>query len=375
MNGLLRYAKLYYERWGVTPVPIRYIGDQQVPVIKWGNLFTKDEPILIENENVWEKASGIAILPRRNHVVIDIDRFDSEEQRIIVAEFLVKQSYPVVLTRRGIHVHFNADRPIGELHVYFIDSENEEEVHVGEGGGSKHKHLWAVPPTNRHGFVYRFFNSDFIKELPAIGLEEFETELGIVFPVRITEKTAGTVKGSASERIELLPPIPGIEKLTDRELLILLLYIYKQLRCSGLMKLVADWLTTGTVKIKKIQWGRRTTRFWFLHTVTATLALLGANSEQVANLLSTYEDEDGKPYDSHENAIWTVYKWGKEGKNVPTFKKLYVLKRGQCPFCALTGGRNCGKNPVMRVYWWLQSRGRYRVEEVVRKLLEKHETT
>ncbi len=330
-------------------------------MVKWGELFEQEEPVLIGRKDVWERADGIAILPRGFHVVIDIDEFDSEEQRKTVAEYLAQQAYAVVLTKRGIHVHFNSKRVVGELRIY--DNEGRK---IGEGGGARFKHLWAAPPTNRHGFVYQFFNStDTVPELISVSIDEFESDIGIVFSVKIEELKQTPVTGT-SAKLKEVDPVPGITELTRDEVIALLAGIYHAIGCSGLRDLVLEWLTTGKVNMRKFSWANRTSRFQFIHIVAATLALLGATEQQVAEVLNAYEDLDGKPHDAHKSALWTVYKW-----KAPLQKRIYILPRGQCPFCVMRGYRNCGKNPAMRVYWWLQSRGRELAEELVQHLLTK----
>jgi len=140
--------------------------------------------------------------------------------------------------------------------------------------------------------------------------------------------------------------------------------IYHDVGCNGLRDLMYEWVKDGRIEMRKFGWGNRTNRFYFLHTVAATLALLSVSEAKVAEVLNSYEDLDGKAVDAHESALYTVY----ESKQ-QLFRRLYVLKRGECFFCSARGYRNCQKNPVMRIYYYLQSRGRMRVEEIVKKLL------
>jgi len=370
MSELLRHARLYFDKWCVTPVPIKYEGDRQVPLLKWGALFDKEEPVLVDKAELWVQAHGIAVLPRGNHVIVDLDVFMNNEQRMNVAKYMSRQGYAVVITRRGLHIHFNVKQPVGELRLYDIDGNR-----VGEGGGSKYKHIWACPPTNRNGFIYKFYGHDTVPELITIpGIDEFELDIAAVYFVKVHQVVSTSITGN-NIVLEAIDPIPGIEKLSTDELLALLAGVYHAINCNGLRDLVLEWLTTGKVNMRKFGWANRTSRFFFLHTITATLALLGATEQQVAEVLNGYEDLDGKPHDAHKSALWTVYKWG-EGENkkhVDLFRRLYVLKRGECFFCSIRGYRNCGKNPVMRIYWWLQSRGREIVEDLVNHILSKRD--
>ena len=116
----------------------------------------------------------------------------------------------MVLTRRGIHVHFNANRLVGKLSLF------NEEGEGREGGNRRSKNLWAVPSTVRHGFTYHFFNNtDTVPELISVSLDEFEADIGIVFPVEIRESQ--TVNVSENITLSNVEPIPGINELSERE--------------------------------------------------------------------------------------------------------------------------------------------------------------
>ena len=362
MESLYFYAVKYYKKWRVTPIPTVYKNDMQ-PLVRWSNYYNKNELVLVKEK--WKEATGIAILPCCKHVVVDIDVFKNEEERLITAEWLRKHDYAVVLTRRGLHIHFNIKKEqIGEIRLY------RNNRRAGEGGGALYKHLWTVPPTRRNNFIYKFYNydEDDVPDLPTLyDLEDFYDDISLVLhDLKYVVVKHNTITGS-SMMLEGVDPIAEIDKLNEDGLLALLAGIYHALNCQGLRDLVLEWITTGSVKMRKFGWSNRTSRFYFLHTIAATLALLGASEQQVAALLNKYEDVDGKPADAHQSALYTVFKW-----RAPLNKRLYVLKRGECPFCTLKGYKNCMKNPVMRVYYWLQSRrGRETTVELVRYILEK----
>jgi len=353
--NLYEYAKTYYENWKVTPVPIIYINDNQQPLIAWSKVYEKEEPILIEDEELWSKAHGIAILPRRNHIVIDIDNYPNIDALIE----RLRKKFIIVKTRRGVHIHAEVDKPIGELRIYRFGEK------VGEGGGSLFKHLWTVPPTNRNGFIYKFVGyEEGVPDLTKWKWEDLKDYLELELGAEIEEVS---VKPLSGKDISLnVYGIKGIEQLSVDQLKILLFMLYHDVGCFGLRDLMYEWIKDGRVGMRKFGWGNRTSRFYFLHTISATLALLGAPHKVIAEVLNSYEDADGKPHDSHKSALWTIYEWKQ-----PLFRRLYVLKRGECFFCSIRGYRNCQKNPVMRVYYYLESRGRERVGEMVRKLLER----
>jgi len=353
--NLYEYAKMYYEKWKVTPVPIVYVNDNQHPLIKWSDLYEKPEPVLIRNEDLWRKAHGIAILPRGNHVTIDVDRHPYIDK--VIEE--LRKEFVIVRSRRGMHIHAEVDRPIGEIRIY------REGERIGEGGGSLYKHLWTVPPTKRGDFVYRFVGyEEGVPEVPKLKWEELKSYLEFLLSAEIEEVTAKPVSG---KDISLnVYSVSGIDRLSAEQLKILLFMLFHDVNCYGLRDLMYEWIKDGRIEMRKFGWGNRTSRFYFLHTIAATLALLGAPHRKVAEVLESYEDVDGKPDDSHRSALWTVYEWKQ-----PLFRRLYVLRRGECLFCSIRGYRNCQKNPVMRVYYYLESRGRLRVEEMVRKLLER----
>jgi len=345
---------LYYEKWRVTAVPIVYVNDSQRPLVKWSDLYEK-EAELISDEELWRRAHGVAVLPRGNHVVIDVDSYPDVDA---LANRLRKELV-LVRTRRGLHIHAEVDRAVGELRIYRYGER------IGEGGGALYKHLWTVPPTNRNGFIYKFVGyEEGVPDLPKWKWEDLKDYLELELNAEIEEVSAKPLSG---KDISLnVCSISGIEQLSVEQLKILLFMLFHDVGCYGLRDLMYEWIKDGRIEMRKFGWGNRTSRFYFFHTVTATLALLGAPHRKVAELLETYEDADGKPDDSHKSALWTVYEWKQ-----PLFRRLYVLKRGECFFCSIRGYRNCQKNPVMRVYYYLESRGRLRVEEMVRKLLER----
>uniref|UniRef100_A0A7J2TC75 DNA primase/polymerase bifunctional N-terminal domain-containing protein n=1 Tax=Ignisphaera aggregans TaxID=334771 RepID=A0A7J2TC75_9CREN len=351
---LRSYAKKYYEKWRVSPIPIVYdSNDNMVPLIKWGDIFDKESPVLIDKEEVWRKASGIAILPHGNHVAIDFDLpsyMSKDKYAEIMTDYFV-----VVRTRRGFHVHFEVDQPVGRIEIRIYDE------HAGEGGGSLFKHVWTVPPTMRSGFQYRFLKHDDVPELPRYSWEEAKTIIEVELLCEIIETLGSHLKGS---NMQLgVESIAGVEALTADQLKILLFLIFHDMKCKGLRDLMYEWVKLGRVNMKKFGWGNRTSRFYFLHTIASVLALLGCSEAKATEVLESYWDLDGKPSDSHSSALWTVYRW-----RVDLFRRLYVLRRGECPFCSLRGYSNCQKNPVMRFYYYQQSRGREKLAEIVKKL-------
>jgi len=350
---LIEYARLYVEKWKVTPIPISYVNDNQTPFVKWGDLAEKNEPVLVESEEVWRRATGIAILPRRNHVVIDIDDYADPDS---LARRLVEDGLVVVRTRRGLHVHAEVDKPVGEIRIYSYGER------IGEGGGSLFKHLWTVPPTKRGDFTYKFVNcEDCVPYLPKLSWDDFKTLIELEAIAKVEEITSKQLSGS--DITLSVEQVRGVEKLTPEQLKILLFLIYHDMGCLGLRDLVYEWLKDGQVRMRKFPWSNRTSRFYFLHAIAATLALLGVEEKRTAEVLASYEDIDGKPADSAESALYTIYR-----SKQALFKRLYIMKRGECPFCSLRGYRNCQKNPILRIYYYLQSRGRIRVEEMAAKL-------
>ena len=352
--GLITYAEKYYEKWNVTPVPVIYDNNGNMkPLVRWTPLYEKPEPVLISDEKLWERAEGIAIIPRRTHVVIDVDKCPYADDVI----GRLKGELVIARTCRGFHIHANIDKAVGELRIYRFGEK------IGEGGGALFRHLWTVPPTRRGTFCYKFVGRDGVPDLPRLRWEDLRDLIEVELDCKIEELTNQPVKGE--NVVVSADPVKGIDCLSVDQLKILLFLIFHDMNCYGLRDLTYEWIKTGTVNMRKFAWGSRTGRFYFLHTVAAILALLGVPHRKAVKVLETYEDLDGKPHDAHESALWTVYKWDQ-----PLFRRLYVMRRGECPFCSIRRYRNCQKNPVLRFYYYLQSRGKDRVQELVDKLLK-----
>jgi len=359
---LYSYARKYYEKWKVTPIPIVYDNnDKMIPLIKWGTIYEKSEPVLIKDEKLWKRATGIAIIPRGDHVAIDFDKLpEFDSLRDYYMEKLAEH-FVVVQTKRGLHIHFEVEKPIGELRIYYYGEK------IGEGGGSLFKHPWTMPPTRRSNFTYTFYKYDDVPELPKYKWEDVKDLIKFALTVDIEEITSKPLKG---KNISIaVAPVKNIDQLSVEQLKILLFLIFHDMNCYGLRDLMYEWIKNGMVNMRKFGWGNRTSRFYFLHTITSVLAMIGVPHKKVADLLETYEDLDGKPNDAHESALWTVYEWEQD-----LFRRLYVMKRGECLFCSIRRYRNCQKNPVLRFYYYLQSRGKEKIEEIVDKLLSNGRT-
>ena len=201
---------LYVDGFGMVPVFVRDVEDQMVPVHRyrddWITRPRSLDEVLSLYDRVRDRIDGVALatgpynsLHDLGRGVIDVDDILGRDRDSIVKR--ISYRYPVVVTRRGFHIHFliNSDSKPYMLRV--TADLDDERKHIGEGG-VLFPHLWTSPPSIRGGFVYKWvINGKELNNPIDVERELRKTNRDELLPVTDIDELSNDLTGVLDETI------------------------------------------------------------------------------------------------------------------------------------------------------------------------------
>jgi len=308
-----------------------------------------------------KKPSGLGLicnLSEENLIFLDFDEWQHIwKEKTEGMQWFAKEGWIVYETPRGFRALHLLDRNTSRLGDFAIIYNN---VHIGEGSGTKSLHKWTVPPSYVIGrdFYYTFLiyrNGTFERtkypwdvktfsvSLSLNGLlSSLEEELGITISI----KSSGTVKRKVSAEGIKAQGVEEVGKLDPLKLKVLLYLLFKKAGCKGLEKLMREWITKGYIPLLYGTWYMdipRSTRMLFEHTVLSIAFFAGASEDQLGKLYDEMVFKHGGRVedagDNWENIIHNISRG-----------TLNLIRKGRCPFCVLAGvGGFCPSFPLSKV--------------------------